>query len=99
MSLMHLWIAGVDIARLRHHLGDRLTQTEDARTDTELPLSDEARSAMNAALDRARKGSHPVVDHRTMLWALAANDEGGVADILRAAGSTPARLRALLGER
>jgi len=96
LSLTYLWVGGVDIARLRRHLGERLTNSGAADTNAELPLSIEARNAMTAAVDRARKRYEQIVDPSAMLAALATGDEGGVADILRAAGSTPARMREVL---
>jgi ATP-dependent Clp protease ATP-binding subunit ClpA len=96
LNLTYLWVGGVDIARLRRHLGERLTTTDTTNTNAELPLSTAARNAMTAALDRTRASYQEVVEPRAMLLALAASDDGVIADMLRAAGSTPARLRHVL---
>jgi ATP-dependent Clp protease ATP-binding subunit ClpA len=92
-----LFDAGVDTARLRRLIEHRLVPAPATPSEHELPLSTDASEVLNAAKREAETRGDEVVSVPLLLYALV-SETGQVADILKAAGGSPERVRARVAE-
>ena len=93
LALTFLSVSGVDVARLHQLLADRLVPPTAADSAPELPHGNDVQRALTEALTDAERRHRGSVGSLNVLWALAGNETGVIADLLRATGSTPSRLR------
>ena len=85
---------GVDVLRLRAHLGDRIRSGEDATPAAPPPLSDEGTRIIARARAIARERDHNAVGMSHLASALLEDGDGAAAQLLIACGGSLARLRA-----
>ncbi|MCC7053188.1 MAG: hypothetical protein IT355_07950 [Gemmatimonadaceae bacterium] len=85
---------GVDVLRLRAHLGDRIRPDEDATAAATPPRSDEVTRTVERAHAIARERDHNAVSMSHLATALLEDDGGAAAQLLLAFGGSLERLRA-----
>jgi hypothetical protein len=98
LALTILAVSGVDVARLRQLLADRLAPLAPDGPAPDLPQGDDVQRALAEALTEAGERRRGTVHPLNVLWGLAANETGVIADLLRATGSSPSRLRERLAD-